>query len=209
MGKKHNLKSFIYQNFIFLTGRVLHAHDFRDAREFTGKRLLLVGSSYSAEDIGLQCIKYGAESVICSYRSSPMGFKWPANFTERPILTKVEGKTAFFKDGTTAEVDAIIMCTGYKHHYPYLEDSLRLTGPNILVLDDLYKGVVWLKGGNNKFLYVGAQDQYYTFTMFDMQALWVMKYVTGQIALPDPDLMDGNIKEWKEKYEKDFCLNHP
>ena len=38
-------------------GRVMHAHDFRDACEFEGKRLLLVGSSYSAEDIGMQCIK--------------------------------------------------------------------------------------------------------------------------------------------------------
>ena len=38
-------------------GRVCHAHDFRDATEFSGKRLLLIGSSYSAEDIALQLIK--------------------------------------------------------------------------------------------------------------------------------------------------------
>jgi trimethylamine monooxygenase len=38
-------------------GRVMHAHDFRDAQEFAGKSLLVVGSSYSAEDIGLQCHK--------------------------------------------------------------------------------------------------------------------------------------------------------
>ena len=37
-------------------GRVLHAHDFRDKNEFSGKTLLLIGSSYSAEDIALQCI---------------------------------------------------------------------------------------------------------------------------------------------------------
>ena len=30
----------------------------RDATEFAGKRLLLIGSSYSAEDITLQCLKY-------------------------------------------------------------------------------------------------------------------------------------------------------
>ena len=40
-------------------GRVMHAHDFREANEFAGKRLLLVGASYSAEDIALQCIKVG------------------------------------------------------------------------------------------------------------------------------------------------------
>ena len=49
-------------------GRVLHAHDFRDANEFSGKTLLLIGSSYSAEDIALQCIKYGASKVIITWR---------------------------------------------------------------------------------------------------------------------------------------------
>jgi trimethylamine monooxygenase len=52
-----------YPGFDKFNGRVLHAHDFRDAREFKGKDLLLLGSSYSAEDIGSQCWKYGAKSI--------------------------------------------------------------------------------------------------------------------------------------------------
>src|SRR5690625_7705318 len=90
-------------------GRRLHAHDFRDACEFKGKNLLLVGSSYSAEDIATQCYKYGAKSITISYRSAALGFDWPENFSERPLLTKVEGKTAHFVDGSTCEVDAIIL----------------------------------------------------------------------------------------------------
>ena len=50
-------------------GRILHAHDFRDALEFKDEDILLVGSSYSAEDIGTQCYKYGTKSVTISYRS--------------------------------------------------------------------------------------------------------------------------------------------
>ncbi|MFN7002977.1 MAG: NAD(P)-binding domain-containing protein, partial [Roseinatronobacter sp.] len=44
-----------YPGFESFNGRLLHAHDFRDAREFTGKDILVMGSSYSAEDIGSQC----------------------------------------------------------------------------------------------------------------------------------------------------------
>ena len=51
------------------TGRVLHGHDFRSADEFKGKNLVVVGASYSAEDIALQCKKYGAASVTISYRT--------------------------------------------------------------------------------------------------------------------------------------------
>ncbi|MET0313951.1 MAG: NAD(P)/FAD-dependent oxidoreductase, partial [Hansschlegelia sp.] len=94
-------------------GRVLHAHDFRCADEFAGKHVLLIGSSYSAEDIATQCHKYGAKRITFSYRTRPMGFDWPESFSERPLLTKVVGKTCYFQDGSTAEdVDAIIFCTG-------------------------------------------------------------------------------------------------
>jgi trimethylamine monooxygenase len=71
-------------------GRVLHAHDFRDALEFKGKDLLIIGTSYSAEDIGSQCSKYGARSITVSHRTAPMGYNWPDNWAEVPLLQKVE-----------------------------------------------------------------------------------------------------------------------
>ncbi|MDQ3716108.1 MAG: NAD(P)/FAD-dependent oxidoreductase, partial [Actinomycetota bacterium] len=37
-----------YEGFSRFPGRVLHSHDFRDANEFAGKDLLVMGSSYSA-----------------------------------------------------------------------------------------------------------------------------------------------------------------
>ena len=80
----------------------------------------MIGSSYSAEDIALQSIKYGAESVIISYRTNPLGLAWPKGIHERPLVCSFEGKMAFFKDGSSAEVDVVIMCTGYLYNYPFL-----------------------------------------------------------------------------------------
>lgn len=121
-----------FSGFDLFPGRILHAHDFRDANEFAGKDVLLVGSSYSAEDIGSQCYKYGAKSITFSYRSKPLGFKWPAGFEEHPLLLKVDGDIAHFQDGTTKKVDAIVLCTGYKHYFPFLPDYLRLKTHNCL-----------------------------------------------------------------------------
>jgi len=180
-------------------GRVMHAHDFREANEFAGKRLLLIGSSYSAEDIALQCIKYGAKQVICSWRTKPMGFNWPAEVTERPLLMRLDGNTAFFKDGSQADVDVVMMCTGYLHSYPFLREDLRLKCPNVLYPPNLYKGIVWQNGGNNKLLYVGVQDQYYTYTMFDVCGLWAVKYVQQEISLPDKTTMDKNWRAWVDR----------
>ena len=47
-------------------GRVMHSHDFRSADEFKGKHVLVIGGSYSAEDIGIQCYKYGA--TLCHFQ---------------------------------------------------------------------------------------------------------------------------------------------
>jgi trimethylamine monooxygenase len=180
-------------------GRVMHAHDFRSANEFTGKRMLMIGSSYSAEDIGTQCHKYGAASVIFSYRSKPLGFDWPAGFTEKPLLTRLVGKIAHFKDGTTAEVDAIVLCTGYKHHFPFLPDDLRLKTDNRLYPLSLYKGIFWEP--QPKLIYLGMQDQYFTFNMFDAQAWYARDVILGRIALPSAEDMSKDILAWRAREE--------
>ena len=113
-------------------GRIMHAHDFRDAEQFKDQNVLLVGSSYSAEDIGSQCWKYGAKSLTACYRTNPMSFHFPDNWETKPLLERVEGKLCFFKDGTSKEIDAIILCTGYLHHFPFLPDKLRLVTDNRL-----------------------------------------------------------------------------
>ncbi|GAB1381647.1 NAD(P)-binding domain-containing protein [Pararhodobacter aggregans] len=189
-----------YEGFESFNGRLLHAHDFRDAREFAGKDILVMGSSYSAEDIGSQCWKYGAKSVTSCYRSAPMGFAWPDNWEEKPALVKVEGNTAHFKDGSTKKIDAIILCTGYKHFFNFLPDDLRLKTKNRLATADLYKGVVWVH--NPKLFYLGMQDQWFTFNMFDAQAWWARDAIMGKIALPaDKAAMLADVKEREEREE--------
>lgn len=175
-------------------GRTLHSHDFRSADEFAGKDVLCIGSSYSSEDIGIQCYKYGAKSVTFSHRTRPMGFKWPETLSEVPLLEKVEGKTCTFKDGTKKDIDAIILCTGYLNHFPFMEDTLRLKSRNRLYPPSIYKGIFWW--GNPKCMYIGMQDQYYTFNMFDAQAWYARDVVLGRIKLPPYDEMAADIQKW-------------
>lgn len=189
-----------YEGFSTFNGRIVHAHDFRDAREFADKDVLVVGSSYSAEDIGSQCWKYGAKSVTSCYRSAPMGFNWPTNWEERPALVRLDGKTAIFADGSHKDIDAIILCTGYKHYFPFLPDDLRLKTANRLATADLYKGVVWVHNPN--LFYLGMQDQWFTFNMFDAQAWYVRDIILGRITLPkDKQTMMADVREREEREE--------
>ena len=186
-----------FEGFDTFNGRVLHAHDFRDAREFEGLDILIIGTSYSAEDIGSQCHKYGAKSVTISHRTAPTGFHWPDSFEEVPLLTRVEGKSAHFKDGSSKNIDAVILCTGYLHHFPFMSSELNLKTTNRMWTPGLYQGVIF--EDNPKVSYLGMQDQYYTFNMFDVQAWYVRDVIMGRIQLPSKEEMQAHSAKWLER----------
>ncbi|MDX6302503.1 MAG: trimethylamine monooxygenase [Nocardioidaceae bacterium] len=203
-----------YEGFASFPGRIMHSHDFRDAKEFAGRDLLVMGSSYSAEDIALQSKKYGASTVTITHRNEPMGFNWPEGIDEVPLLTKVDGNTAHFVDGTTRNVDAIVLCTGYRHHFPFIDEGLRLRTANVLYPPNLYRGVFWLD--NPKFMYLGMQDQYYTFSLFDVEAFNARDFVLGRLPLPSRAEMAEDIESWRDRQaglagafeEIDFQADH-
>jgi len=201
-----------FQGLESFQGRVLHAHDMRDACEFKGLDVLLVGTSYSAEDIASQVWKYGAKSVAISHRTSPIGHTtWPDDITEVPLLTKVvsslesstaddgfrrhqkvsqQGGTAYFADGSSKHVDAIILCTGYLHHFPFLSDELRLNPHdgegqpiNKIWLKGLYRGIFWMK--NPKLIHIGPHTGFFTMNLFDAQAWLCRDFIMGTFKLPD------------------------
>lgn len=175
-------------------GTVLHAHDFRGADQFINKDVLLVGSSYSAEDIGVQCYKHGSRSVTLSYRSNPIGLDWPEGIEEVPLLTHFEGEIAYFSDGTSKRFDGVVMCTGYQHKFPFLPDELRLKTKNCMYPDDLYKGIFFNYRPN--LIYLGMQDQYYTFNMFDAQAWLARDYMMGNYIIPSKKERNRDIVKW-------------
>lgn len=57
--------------------------------------------------------------------------------------------------------------TRYKHHFPFLDPSLRLKTANRLWCDSLHEGIVF--PDCPKLMYIGMQDQWFTFNMFDAQ----------------------------------------
>lgn len=180
-------------------GRVLHAHDFRDALEFENKDVLMIGSSYSAEDIASQCYKYGAKLITISYRSQPIGYDWPENMEERPLVTHFDGAVAHFNDGTSKAFDAIMMCTGYLFHFPFLPDDLRLYTHNCMYPEHLYKGIFFQE--NPKIIYLGMHDQYYTFNKLDVQAWYARDVILGDKAIPSAEDRLADMKVWQDRHQ--------
>ena len=87
------------------------------------------------------------------------------------MILIISVQVATFKDGSTAEVDVIMMCTGYLHSYPFLRftiltilinavvvivhnrEDLRMKSKNLLYPAGMYKGMVWTAGICKSFSY--------------------------------------------------------
>lgn len=133
-------------------GESLHSSDISDLdSSIAGKRLVLIGDSFSAEDLALQAIKMGVQQVYITSAQqngeASMTSSWPLDKVTnlKCIPTAVIHNGAGLKcsqvewdnevDGYAevdggysyelANIDAVVYCTGYKTRQTYLESSLR------------------------------------------------------------------------------------
>tara|TARA_B000000460_G_scaffold36672_1_gene22733 strand:+ start:827 stop:1351 length:525 start_codon:yes stop_codon:yes gene_type:complete len=86
------------------------------------------------------------------------------------------------------------------HHFPFIEDKLKLETNNRLYPPKLYKGVVWQD--NHSLFYLGMQDQFHTFNMFDAQAWYVRDLIMNKAPLPSDAEISEDMNKWITKEEK-------
>jgi trimethylamine monooxygenase len=67
--------------------------------------------------------------------------------SERPLVERFEDNTAVFRDGSVAEVDVVIMCTGYLHSYPFLRCIEDVLNYNFLSSIDCFQSAICKKMG--------------------------------------------------------------
>ena len=161
-------------------GRVLHSKNVKHLQEFKGQRILIIGSFLSAEDLAIMLLKFGATRVIIAYKYRPLGRKWPNGIEERHLAVKFEGNTVYFQDGTDAIVDTVLFCTGYRLEFPFMSEELRLKTELLFYPENLYKGVLWINGDNNKLMYIGMQYMIVHFITYDCQAIWAVRYILNK-----------------------------
>ena len=97
------------------------------------------------------------------------------------------GRTLTFTDGSQLnDVDAIIWATGYVHHFPFMDESLRLAAKeefNVDSFTQLYKGVLWKQ--NYRLSYIGMEAATFTFAAFSAQAAFAVGMAAG-LAIEPP-----------------------
>lgn len=108
----------------------------------------------------------------------------------KPEVTRVEGHTVIFSDGSQETVDEIIYCTGYKLTFPFLDPSIFAAPDNHV---RLYRRI--FLPGRPSICFIGAlQASAWGFLpVFEIQARLVARYFCGEYALPSPKQMEQAI----------------
>ncbi|MFT4199287.1 flavin-containing monooxygenase [Gordonia sp. (in: high G+C Gram-positive bacteria)] len=114
----------------------------------------------------------------------------------KPNITRLDGDTVHFDDGTSDDFDIIIYATGYNITFPFFDEDFISAPGNVI---DLYKRMFY--PGIDDLLFHGfAQATPTLFPFVESQARLVGAYAVGNYRPPSIEEMHRVIKEDMELY---------
>lgn len=173
-------------------GVQVHCHNYRTKHRFTGLRVLVVGASFSGDEIARQIASVATEVVHCARTwVSAAGVGKPENLSRSVMVTQLtaDGR-AIFQGGHEWRPEAIVYCTGYRYAYPWLP-----------------AGVVDIEEGRVSHLYnhifppqhaptlafVGLIVRSVRFFQFEMQGRYIARCLSGRVKPPSKSSMWDDI----------------
>lgn len=160
------------------------------------QRVVVVGVSVSAADIAYDLVDVAQHPVhAITVGHTPNGYFGDEAFNHphiqrHPSITKVTGRVVHLADGNSIpDVDHIIFGTGYSWTLPFL--------PQVPVrnnrVPDLFQHVVWQH--DPTLLFVGAVNAGLTFKIFEWQAVYAARLLSGHGQLPSLEEM----QQWESE----------
>lgn len=184
------------------SGVQMHSHNYRRPDNFVGKRVVVIGAAFSGSDISQELLDHGAAAVYLSGR----------NWEDLASRDNVEGlrqvikvgdvrrmvagsKSIEFVDGMVIDdVDVVMYATGYLYDFPFFDRSVidyRVADNRV---EDLYQHVFFPRFAPSLSL-IGIPWKVVPFPLFELQARWVGKCLSGEVELPSEKSMVEHIKD--------------
>ena len=109
--------------------------------------------------------------------------------TPKPNIARIDGGTVHFADGSSAAIDTIVWCTGYRITFPFFESELMTTEGNHV---PLFRRVV--HPGRPGLYFIGlVQPLGAIMPIAELQSEWIADVLEGRVALPNAPNMRAEI----------------
>ncbi|KAK9808000.1 hypothetical protein WJX73_002005 [Symbiochloris irregularis] len=181
-------------------GKQIHCHNYRDKHRFKGQRVLVVGASFSGDEIARQIASVATQVIQCarSWASGP-NVVLPPNLTRSPMVARLtkDGRS-IFEDGKEWQPDSIVYCTGYKYAYPFLPS-------NLLDIEDFRVGHLYNHIFHPEYAptlsFIGLIVRSVRFPQFEAKARYVARSLSGRLKLPSKTDMWDDIVSYYARLE--------
>lgn len=111
---------------------------------------------------------------------------------QQPGIDRLTSETVIFKNGEEEIVDVIMMCTGYRYSFPFLDEECDIQIENERVTP-LYKHILQAKFPSLAF--IGICKTICPFPQFENQVKFVLSILDGSQKLPSEEEMQLDIEE--------------
>ncbi|MCB1646749.1 MAG: NAD(P)-binding domain-containing protein [Pseudomonadales bacterium] len=173
------------------SGEIIHSHNYRNARSFQGKKVLVWGGAASGADLAREINDVGAEVHWCGHDIAPHRAPKGVILHDDPVLVG-EHNSVTCADGSLIEgLDCFVYCTGYQYQFPFLPESLASVEDN------------WVKGLYEDLIhpelpqlaFIGLPYLIVPFPFFQIQSEWWAGVLAGTWSLPSVSEMQTSIEE--------------
>jgi cation diffusion facilitator CzcD-associated flavoprotein CzcO len=172
-------------------GQIIHSHVYRTPEQFAGRIVAVLGGSASGIDISLELASVADRVFLCHNRT-PICGSLPGNLDQRSgIVECISPRTLRLANGDSIEADALIFCTGYNFDVSFLSEKCKVKVVARRV-SPLFKHLIHTEFPS--LCFVGLPALVVPFPLFDLQAAWFCRVLTGESALPSRAEMDADTE---------------
>lgn len=176
-------------------GELVHSHNYREPSPFHGKRVAVLGASASAVDLSREIGGVAAALYWCAdaFAALPEAARGAGAVQRLPGIEALrpDGRIVL-QDGTVLDdVDVLVFCTGYCYRFPFLDADLVHVDDNWV--SPLYQDL--LHADHPTLGFIGIPFRVVPFPLFEVQARWFARLLTGAFVLPPADARRGEAAD--------------
>ncbi|KAJ9555178.1 hypothetical protein OSB04_009792 [Centaurea solstitialis] len=174
-------------------GKQIHSHNYRVPEPFRNQVVVVIGSAASAVDISREIASVANQVHIASRSTSAEEAAMLPGYDNvwlHPMIERAhEDGTISFTNGFKIAADVILHCTGYKHHFPFLDTK------GIVTVDDNRVGPLY------KHVFPPSLAPWLSFVGLPYKRV-DSRHIIGRILLPSQDEMMKDVEAFYSSLQK-------
>ncbi len=180
-------------------GELMHSHNYRTPDRFRGKRVAIWGAAASGVDIAREIAEVAETVYWCAEEHVFSEGGKQANLELLPSPKGFDANGALHvADGPlVTNLDAFLYCTGYHYAFPFLEEGVVTVRDNWV--HPLYRDMI--PPDDPTIIFIGIPYSVIPFPLFELQAKWFAKAISGEIGVVDKSEMHAQLDAAEARFD--------